>query len=75
MTRARAHTHTRHGSKLGSILYVTIAAIKLALLNHELQQGLSHTSDALLQTQLEEEVAEQRIEFICPISLIAGSVS
>ena len=50
-------------------------AMKLALLCHELQQGLSQTSEALLQRQLEEEVAEQRIDLVCPIYLIAGTVS
>ena len=49
--------------------------MKLALLCHELQQGLSQTSEALLQRQLEEEVAEQRIDLVCPIYLIAGTVS
>jgi hypothetical protein len=50
-------------------------AMKLALLCHELQQRLSQTSEALLQRQLEEEVAEQRIDLVCPIYLIAGTVS
>ena len=64
--RACAYTHAHA---------LTNAAVKLALLNHELQQRLAHTSDALLKKQLEEEVSEQRLEFVCPISLIAGSVS
>jgi len=51
----------------------TLTAIKVALLRQELQQGLSRSAHRLRQAELEEEVAQQNIEFVCPISILAGT--
>jgi hypothetical protein len=47
--------------------------MKVALLRQELQQGLARSAHRLRQAELEEEVAQQNLEYVCPISILAGT--